>query len=71
MSSAAILEVVVPEKLGSAEIVRKPEIAQNESAGAPQKEESQTRSLLIAGLILGATMLSAMGGTLLIWVYLR
>ena len=75
MSSAGILEIVVPERALSTLEVPTPEIPRiaTEPAVAPQEqeEESHTRPLLIGGFILGATMLSAMGGTLLIWAYLR
>lgn len=70
MSSAGILEVVVPEKAQSVQVVNKPE-ASNSEAITAQKEEDHTRTLLIGAVILGATMLGGMASTLLIWVWLR
>jgi len=71
MSSAGILEVVVSEKTESAPVVSELEAPARERASTPQEEEGQLRLLLIGGFILGATMLCAMGGTLLIRACLR
>lgn len=72
MSSAGILEVVVPERAQSTQKVTKPEVPKSDLAGADHKvEESHTGPLLIGAFILGATMLGAMASTLLIWAYLR
>jgi hypothetical protein len=76
MSSAGILEVLV-EKTKTAPVSGKLDIVQDEPTIAivPQPatapEEGHTRSLVIGAFILGATMLGAMGGTLLIWAWLR
>jgi hypothetical protein len=71
MSSAGILEVAVSEKTELAPALRKLEIPARGPASAPQEEKGQLRMLLVGGFILGAIMLGAMGGTLLIWAYLR
>ena len=75
MSSAGILEIVVPEKAQSTLEVPTPEITGTTTVPViteyEESEESGTRALLIGALILGATMLGAIGCTLLLWVYLR
>jgi hypothetical protein len=70
MSSAAVLEVV-PERAQSSPAASKLVVPKIDPAIALQKEEGHTRALLIGAFILGATMLSAMGGTLMIWAWLR
>ena len=71
MGSAGILEVVVPEKATSAQIVSRLELPKTEPVVPNHQAESHTRELVIGGLILGTTMLGAMGGSLLIWAFLR
>jgi hypothetical protein len=70
MSSGAILEFVSPERAQSAQSVSKPNVS-GEPVIAPRTEGNHTRAILISAFILGTTMLSAIGGTLLIWAYLR
>lgn len=71
MSSAGILEIVIPERAQSTQILSKPEAFNGEPAIAVQKVGNHTRTLVIGAFILGATMLGALGSTLLIWAWLR
>ena len=75
MSSTGILEIVIPDRPQSTLEVPTPESSRTttELLITPQEQsvESHTKPLLIGAMILGATMLSAMAGTLLIWAYLR
>ena len=71
MSSAWILEVAVPEKAQAAQIVSRPEVPKSEPGVPNHKAENHMRELVVGGLILGTTMLGAMGCTLLIWAFLR
>jgi len=75
MSGAGILEIVVPEKAQSTLEVPTPKVSSTTTepviTAQEESEESEKRLLLIGALILGATMLSAIGCSLLIWAYLR
>ena len=71
MSSTEMLEIVAPEKAESTLVISKLESLNGEPAIASHPQENQMRILVIGAAILGATMLGAMGTTLLIWVFVR